>query len=85
MVGGPSALERAEWREELDTGAQAYTHIYIYICIITYIYIYIYIYICMVQRCPPPPQWSWVRQVPPPLWFGPVVGLWWFRVGLELV
>ena len=29
-----------------------------------------YIYIYMVQRCQPPPphQWSWVRQVPPPLW-----------------
>ena len=49
--------------------------------------LYNIIYIYMVQRCqPPPPPWSWIRQVPPPpCGCGPVVGLWWFRVGLELV
>ena len=47
-------------------------------------HIYIYIYVWYSVASPPPPQWSWVRQVPPPCGCGPVVGLWWFRVGLEL-
>ena len=45
----------------------------------------IYIYIYGTGLPGPPPQWSWVRQVTPPCGCGPAVGLWWFRVGLELV
>ena len=44
----------------------------------------------MVQRCQPPPPpptngHGSDKYPPPPCGCGPVVGLWWFRVGLELV
>ena len=42
----------------------------------------------MVQRCQPPPpptNGHGSGKYPPPCGCGPVVGLWWFRVGLELV
>ena len=35
---------------------------------IDYIYMHIYIYRTALPPPPPPHQWSWVRQVPPPLW-----------------
>ena len=51
---------------------------------------YLHKHIYMVQRCqpPPPPPPMVMGQTstpPPPCGCGPVVGLWWFRVGLELV
>ena len=61
------------------------TNIFKYLNYFTYIHTYIHIYGTALPAPPPPHQWSWVRQVPPPRGCGPVVGLWWFRVGLELV
>ena len=57
-------------------------YIYIYI----YIHIYIYIYgTALPAPPPPPPMVMGQTSTPPPCGCGPVVGLWWFRVGLELV
>ena len=51
-----------------------------------YIRTHVYIYGTALPAPPPlPPQWSWVNKYPPPCGCGPVVGLWWFRVGLGLV
>ena len=56
---------------------------------LSHIYIYIYVCVYMVQRCQPPPplppNGHGSAKYPPPCGCGPVVGLWWFRVGLELV
>ena len=51
------------------------------------IYICIYIWYSVASPPPPPPPMvmGQTSTPPPPCGCGPVVGLWWFRVGLELV
>ena len=92
-VGLDASLLRALVQQNLLQGHRAkivwlvikferlqHIHKYKYICCV-----YINIYTTALPA-PPPLQWSWVGQVPPPpRGCGPVVGLWWFRVGLELV
>ena len=54
--------------------------------IMLHIYIIIYIYIWYSVASPPPlspPNGHGSAKYPPPCGCGPVVGLWWFRVGLE--
>ena len=73
---------RKGWRTggRESTGAGVCRGIHVHKCH-QYMYKYIHIHIHMVQRCLPPPPWSWVRQVPPPV----VVVLWLGCGGLGLV
>ena len=74
-------LENLRERNPTSRGGQLWVF-----CIRAVIYIYIYKYIRIwYAASPPPPPNGHGSDKYPPCGCGPVVGLWWFRVGLELV